>query len=78
VKIMGFTQKARVMTVAKPNGATPTACAGTVKSKPAANRLRTVLNSQRVGTQRYFDGGGFPGRTPSLDAEGGKQKTAGK
>jgi hypothetical protein len=78
LKIMGFTQKARVMTEAKPNGATPQAYAGTVKSRPSANGLRTVLNFQRVGTQRYFDAAGFPGRTPRLDADGGKQKTAGK
>jgi len=49
-----------------------------VKSKPAANGLRTVLNFQRVGTQRYFDAAGFPGRTLGLDAGDGKQKTAGK
>ena len=73
---MGLTQKAkgkligRVMTEAMPNGATPKAYAGTVKSKPAANGLRTVLNFQRVGSQRYFDAAGFPGRTLGLDAEG--------
>ena len=83
-KLMGLTQKAkgkligRVMTEAMPNGATPQAYAGTVKSKPSANGLRTVLNFQRVGTQRYFDAAGFPGRTLGLEAEGGKQKTAGK
>ena len=83
-KIMGLTQKpkgkliGRVMTEAMPNGATPQAYAGTVKSKPSANGLRTVLNFQRVGTQRYFDTAGFPGRTLGLEAEGGKQKTAGK
>src|SRR4051812_500910 len=83
-KIMGLTQKAkgkligRVMTEAMPNGATPTAHAGTVKSKPAANGLRTVLNFQRVGSQRYFDTAGFPGRTLGLEAGEGKQKTAGK
>ena len=83
-KIMGLTQRpkgvlvGRVMTEAMPNGATPQAYSGTVKSKPAANGLRTVLNFQRVGTQRYFDAAGFPGRTLGLDADGGKQKTAGK
>jgi hypothetical protein len=61
-----------------PNGATPQAYAGTVSSKPSASGLRTVLNFQRVGAQRYFDAAGFPGRTLGLDAEGGKQKTAGK
>jgi len=83
-KVMGLTQKpkgtliGRVMTEAMPNGATPQAYAGTVSSKPSANGLRTVLNFQRVGTQRYFDAAGFPGRTLGLEVEGGKQKTADK
>jgi hypothetical protein len=68
----------RVITEAMPNGATPRAFSGTVKSQPSAGGLRTVLNFQRVLTQRYFDAAGFPGRTVGLDAEGGKQKTAGK
>jgi hypothetical protein len=68
----------RVMTEAIPNGVTPQAFSGTVKSQPSANGLRTVLNFQRVLTQRYFDAAGFPGRTFGLEAEGGKQKTAGK
>jgi len=82
-RLLGLTQKAkgkligRVMTEAMPNGATPTAYSGTVTSKPA-NGLRTVLNFQRVGSQRYFDAAGFPGRTLGLEANGGKQKTAGK
>jgi type I phosphodiesterase/nucleotide pyrophosphatase len=80
-KLMGLTQKAkgnligRVLTEAMPNGATPKAFAGSVKSEPSANGLRTVLVFQRVGTQRYFDAAGFPGRTLGLDAE--KTKTAG-
>jgi hypothetical protein len=83
-KLLGLMQKprgnliGRVMTEAMPNGATPQAFSGTVKSQSAANGLRTVLNFQRVGAQRYFDAAGFPGRTVGLDAEGGKQKTAGK
>jgi predicted AlkP superfamily pyrophosphatase or phosphodiesterase len=83
-KLLGLTQKAkgkllgRVMTEAMPNGATPKASSGTVSSKPAANGLRTVLNFQRVGSQRYFDAAGFPGRTLGLEAGEGKQKTAGK
>src|ERR1700730_2728034 len=82
-KVMGLLQQpkghliGRVMTEAMPNGATPQAYAGSVKSKPAANGLRTVLNFQRVGTQRYFDTAGFPGRALGLEEEG-KQKTAGK
>ena len=68
----------RVITEAMPNGATPQAFAATVKSQPSANGLRTVLKFQRVLAQRYFDAAGFPGRTVGLDAESGKQKTAGK
>jgi predicted AlkP superfamily pyrophosphatase or phosphodiesterase len=68
----------RLVTEAMPNGATPQAFSGTIKSKPSENGLRTVLNFQRVGTQRYFDAAGFPGRTVGLETEGGKQKTAGK
>jgi len=83
-RLMGLTPKpkgdliGRVMTEAMPNGATPKASSDTVKSEASANGLRTVLNFQRVGKQRYFDAAGFPGRTVGLDAEGSKQKTAGK
>jgi hypothetical protein len=31
-----------------------------------------------VLSQRYFDAAGFEGRTVGLDADGAKQKTAGK
>jgi predicted AlkP superfamily pyrophosphatase or phosphodiesterase len=67
----------RVITEAMPNGATPLAYSGTVKSQISANGLRTVLKFQRVSRQRYFDVAGFRGRTVGLEAEG-KQKTAGK
>jgi hypothetical protein len=83
-KILGLSQKpngnlvGRAMTEAMPNGTTPKAISGSMKSEPAAGGLRTVLNFQRVGSQRYFDAAGFPGRTVGLEAEGGKQKTAGK
>ena len=81
-KLLGLTPKphgtliGRVMTEAMPNGATPKATTDSVKSAPSADGLRTVLNFQRVGSQRYFDVAGFPGRTVGLD--GGKEKTAGK
>jgi hypothetical protein len=84
VRILGLTQKpkgnlvGRVMTEAMPNGTTPKAVTASVKSEPAANGLRTVLNYQRAGNQRYFDVAGFPGRSVGLDAEASKQKTAGK
>ena len=83
-KLLGLTTKpvgkliGRVMTEALPNGTTPKAYVGTVRSKPAENGLRTVLNFQRVGDQRYFDAAGFPGRTLGLEPEASKQKTAGK
>jgi hypothetical protein len=83
-RLLGLKQKprgnliGRVMTEAMPNGATPKAFSGTVKSQSSANGLRTVLNFQRVLAQRYFDAAGFPGRTVGLEAEDGKQKTAGK
>jgi hypothetical protein len=83
-RLLGLTPKprgnliGRVMTEAMPNGATPKALSGAARSQPSANGLRTVLNFQRVLTQRYFDAAGFPGRTLGLDAEGGKQKTAGQ
>jgi hypothetical protein len=68
----------RVMSEALPNGVIPKASDGSIVSRPAANGLRTILKFQRVLTQRYFDVAGFPGRTVGLDAEDGKQKTAGK
>src|SRR6476659_6600295 len=68
----------RVISEALPNGITPKAFAGTFVSKPAANGLKTVVKYQRVLAQRYFDAAGFPGRTVGLEAETGKQKTAGK
>jgi predicted AlkP superfamily pyrophosphatase or phosphodiesterase len=68
----------RVMSEALPNGNVPKSTSETSVSKPAANGLKTVLNFQRVLTQRYFDTAGFAGRTVGLDAEAGKQKTAGK
>jgi hypothetical protein len=68
----------RVLTEAMPNGATPKAFSATVTSQPSASGLRTVLNFQRVLTQRYFDAAGFPGRTVGLEAPGEKQNTARK
>ena len=68
----------RVMSEAMPNGTVPKAHVGTLKSKPAEGGLMTVLNFQRVGSQRYFDAAGFPGRTLGLEPDAGKQKTAGK
>src|SRR5450756_2488962 len=68
----------RVLSEALPNGVTPKASEGKLVSKPAANGLQTIVKYQRVLSQRYFDAAGFPGRTVGLEAEGGKQKTAGQ
>ena len=68
----------RVISEALPNGIVLKSADGTITSRPAANGLRTVVKFQRVLSQRYFDVAGFPGRTVGLDAETGKQKTAGK
>ena len=67
----------RVITEAMPHGTIPRAFSGTVKSKPAANGLRTVLNFQRLQSQRYFDEAGFPGRTLGLDAQTTSRKQRG-
>jgi len=63
----------RAMTEAMPNGATPKAASRTLTSQPASDGLRTVLNYQIVGTQRYFDSAGFPGRTVGLKSEEAKR-----
>jgi arylsulfatase A-like enzyme len=68
----------RVMSEALPGGIIPKAADGSIVSKPAANGLKTVVKFQRVLSQRYFDAAGFPGRTVGLDADSGKQKTAGQ
>jgi hypothetical protein len=74
-RVLGLTQKpkgklvGRIMTEAMLNGATPRAFSESVRSAPSANRLRTVLNFQRVGAQRYFDVAGFPGRTLGLEMD---------
>jgi hypothetical protein len=56
----------RVLSEALPNGAVPEVTGRVVVSEPAANGLATVINMQAVGETRYFDAGGFPGRTVGL------------
>ena len=41
----------------------------TVQSQPAADGLRTIVNVQQVGSTRYFDAAGFPGRTVGLHTD---------
>jgi hypothetical protein len=42
-------------------------CSITLKSEPAANGLATILKTQRVGSNVYFDVAGFSGRTVGLE-----------
>ena len=39
----------------------------TLESRPAANGVKTILKTQRVGTTVYFDAAGFPGRAVGLE-----------
>ena len=56
----------RVLTEAMPGGVMPDVKGWSIVSEPAENGLRTVLDLQAVGTTRYFDAGGFDGRTLGL------------
>jgi hypothetical protein len=56
----------RVLTETLPGGTVPSVTSRILKSVPAANGLITVLDMQTVGTTRYFDAAGFPGRTVGL------------
>ncbi len=58
----------RVLAEALPNGAVPAVTSRVIASEPAANGLVTVVDMQLVGTTRYFDAAGFPGRTVGLTA----------
>jgi hypothetical protein len=58
----------RVLAEALPNGAVPEVTSRVLMSKPAPNGLTTVINTQTVGETRYFDAGGFVGRTVGLSA----------
>jgi Type I phosphodiesterase / nucleotide pyrophosphatase len=58
----------RVLAEAMPNGAMPEVTSEVVASEPAPNGLATVIKVQMVGSTRYFDAGGFPGRTVGLSA----------
>jgi predicted AlkP superfamily pyrophosphatase or phosphodiesterase len=58
----------RVIAEALPNGIVPEVTSRVVMSDRAPNGLATVLNMQVVGTTRYFDAAGFPGRTVGLSS----------
>jgi hypothetical protein len=64
----------RVIREAMPGGRTPQVSAHTWRSPPGANGLQTVLIYQQVGSTRYLDAGGFPGRTVGVP----DGKTAGR
>ncbi|BDE04862.1 nucleotide pyrophosphatase [Vulcanimicrobium alpinum] len=72
-KILGLTLAAkgtligRAFTEAMPGGTVPAFTRGTERSQtPGAGGVITVLRYQRVGTERYFDAAGIPGRTVGL------------
>src|SRR6202035_2084576 len=56
----------RVLTETMPGGATANSIAKVLRSDPDAGGVRTILNYQLVGSTRYFDAAGFPGRTVGL------------
>ena len=56
----------RVLSEALPGGTTPEVSSRVLTSNPASNGLITVLDMQMVGSTRYFDAAGFPGRTVGL------------
>jgi hypothetical protein len=56
----------RVITEAFTGGETPHWTSGTEISRPDAAGHRTVVDTQTVGTERYFDAAGYAGRTLGL------------
>jgi arylsulfatase A-like enzyme len=58
--------KGRVISEALVGGAKVKATRKTIQSAPAENGVRTILNFQQVGEQRYFDAAGFAGKTVGL------------
>ena len=59
----------RVLSETLPNGAMPSVQSSAVRSEPDAAGHVTMLLMQSVGAIRYFDAGGYPGRTLGLPAE---------
>jgi arylsulfatase A-like enzyme len=69
IKLTGpGTLKGRVIGEALAGGKMPKVARRTVVSARAANGVVTVLRVQQVGTTRYFDAGGIPGRMVGLTA----------
>jgi hypothetical protein len=63
------TLKGRVIVEALRGGKMPKVVRRRIVSPVAANGVRTVLNMQAVGSTRYFDAAGMPGRTVGLTAK---------
>jgi hypothetical protein len=66
----------RVLTEAMPKGAIVRHATRTMRSDLSETGLRTVMQYQVVGTTRYFDAAGFPGRTVGLQEEPATARTA--
>ena len=62
------TLKGRVIDEALTGGGKVTVSKHTIRSEPAQNGVRTILNYQQVGEQRYFDAAGFAGKAVGLTA----------
>jgi len=58
--------KGRVIGEALMGGGEVAAERKTIQSAPAENGVRTILNFQQVGEQRYFDAAGFAGKAIGL------------
>jgi hypothetical protein len=67
----------RVIDEALPGGQIPPVESQTLRSKPAANGLATLLATQTAGGTRYFDAAGFAGRTVGLNDSDADQSTVG-
>jgi arylsulfatase A-like enzyme len=59
----------RVLSEALPRGTVPAAHSTAVRSEPDAAGHVTVVLTQTIGTTRYFDVAGYPGRTLGLPAD---------
>lgn len=59
----------RVLNEAMPGAANAAFSRATLRSRPAHNGLRTILNYQTVGSTRYFTAAGFPGQTLGLSGQ---------
>jgi arylsulfatase A-like enzyme len=58
--------RGRVISEALPGGGAVKVSRRTIASDPAENGVRTILNLQEVGENRYFDAAGFAGKTVGL------------